>query len=1078
MIEIRNVSFTYEGSEQGKSLDGVSLVIPKGSVTLLCGRSGCGKTTITRLINGLVPHFYKGTIEGDIRINGESILQKSVQQLAKKVGSVFQNPRSQFFNVDAVSELVFGCENMRFTRESMEQRLRETTALFGLEDLAGHSLFAMSGGEKQRIACASVSMPDPDILVLDEPTSNLDLISIRELSGIIAKWKAAGKTVVVADHRLNYLKDVADRVVLIDGGKVVRETSGKEFFGTEDTRLHEMGLRSVCTPKVKQERDTVGEEENLRVRNLHFVYEDGVGVEVKDLFLPGGRIIGIVGENGAGKSTLVRCLCGLQKNSGSFYLDEQRLSSKELLGISYLVMQDVNHQLFTESVEEEIRLSVPKEKSEEADAIVNDLVTEMDLEEYRKLHPMSLSGGQKQRVAVASAFASGKRFLFFDEPTSGLDYEHMKAFSDRLKDVRNRDATPVVITHDVELIAEACDYVIMVSEGRVKWSGPCNGDTMQSIEDHFNNKKVKTREEKTVKQKSPIAQVWELGESGHRQIILSVVLAVFGVLAGIIPFICASKIVVMLIGGIADFDSYLPYLIIGGGSYLLNTILYTWALGISHKATFRILKEIREKLLRKLPMLPLGTIMEMKSGRLKTTIVDQVESMETTLAHVFPEIVSNIGGFLAVWIYMFVIDWRLALLAMIPLPVGMAFMMASMKGYGENYAKSVEITTAMNDSLIEYTGGIEVIKAYNQGSESYATLKERCLANASFFYNWMDQCKSNIYAMIIAPATMLTVLPFGWLFYQNGSLTFEEFVTIIILSLCVTGPLLAVMDFVDTLAKLGTVVGNVNAILNGKEQEHRFSGNTVIADNSIELRDVGFAYTEGQDAVLKGVTLNIPAGSKTALVGPSGSGKSTIAKLIAGFWDADTGSILLGNEDTKNIPLTSLYDRISYVSQENFLFDDTVMENIRMGKREASDEEVIACAKASGCDEFIRKLERGYETRVGGGGAHLSGGERQRIAIARAMLKDAPIVILDEATAYIDPENEAVIQEAVGKLVKGKTLIVIAHRLSTITDSDQIVLVHDGKIEATGTQEELLKTSALYKSMWEAHIGAKGGAAA
>ncbi|MCR4756689.1 MAG: ABC transporter ATP-binding protein/permease [Butyrivibrio sp.] len=581
-----------------------------------------------------------------------------------------------------------------------------------------------------------------------------------------------------------------------------------------------------------------------------------------------------------------------------------------------------------------------------------------------------------------------------------------------------------------------------------------------------------------MKQKSPLAQVWELGASGHKQIIISVFLAFVGVLAGIVPFICASKIVVMLIAGEKELSMYLPALLIGGATYLLNTLLYAWALGISHKATFKILKEIRERLLAKLPKLPLGTIMEMKCGRLKTTIVDQVESMETTLAHVFPEVVSNLGGFLAIWIYMFVIDWRMALISMITIPIGMGLMISVFASYGESYARSVEITSSMNDSLIEYTSGIEVIKAYNQGNDSYATLKERCIANASFYYNWMDSCKSNIYAMIIAPATMLTVLPFGWLFYEKGTLSFENFITIIILSLCLMGPLLAVMDYVDTLAKLGTVVDNVNKVLHAKEQQRSKEKDVQIRDNNIELKNVGFAYTDDQEAVIKGISLKIPAGSKTALVGPSGSGKSTIAKLIAGFWDADTGSILVGGEDTKNIPLENLYENISYVSQDNFLFDDTVMENIRMGRLSATDEEVIACAKASGCDEFINNLEKGYQTVVGGGGAHLSGGERQRIAIARAMLKDAPIVILDEATAYVDPENEAVIQEAVNKLVKGKTLIVIAHRLSTITDSDQIVLVCDGQIEASGTHEELLCNSPMYKSMWEAHIGSKRGDAA
>ncbi len=578
-----------------------------------------------------------------------------------------------------------------------------------------------------------------------------------------------------------------------------------------------------------------------------------------------------------------------------------------------------------------------------------------------------------------------------------------------------------------------------------------------------------------MKQESPLAGIWKLGESGHTQIILSVILALIGVFAGIVPYVEASKIVVLMIQENTDLALYIPHFVIGVTGYIANTLLYTGALGISHKATFRILKEIREKLLRKLPKLPLGTIMEMKSGKLKQIIVDQVDSMETTLAHVFPEMTSNIAGFFAVWIYMFIIDWRLALIAMVPLPVGMGFMCSSMVGYGQQYQKSVEITTNMNESLIEYTGGIEVIKAYNQAGDSYASLKERCIANASFFYNWMKSCKTNIYAMIIAPATALTVLPFGWLFYNAGTLTFEEFIIIEMLSLCVTAPLLAAMDFVDTLAKLGTVVQNVNEILEAKEQNHSNTSKTKELAGDIKLNEVEFAYTDGQDAVLKGINLSIQKGSKTALVGPSGSGKSTIAKLIAGFWDVDNGSILFGDIDAKDIPLEHIYDKISYVSQDNFLFDDTVLENIRMGKIGASDEEVISCAKASGCHDFIMSLEKGYDTNVGGGGAHLSGGERQRIAIARAMLKNAPIVILDEATAYIDPENESVIQEAVSKLVEGKTLIVIAHRLSTIVDSDQIVLVNDGQIEAIGTHAELLINSSAYNSMWQAHIGAKDG---
>ena len=325
----------------------------------------------------------------------------------------------------------------------------------------------------------------------------------------------------------------------------------------------------------------------------------------------------------------------------------------------------------------------------------------------------------------------------------------------------------------------------------------------------------------------------------------------------------------------------------------------------------------------------------------------------------------------------------------------------------------------------------------------------------------------------VSPTTLVTVLPVGWLLYQSGSLEMETFITTIILSLGIAGPLLAAMNFVDDLAKVGTTVGEVDAILASPEQDHG-DASVALGQMDITLSHVSFGYHQGEEN-LHDVSLEIPAGSMTALVGPSGSGKSTIAKLIAGFWDAPDGRITLAGHDLREIPLAQLYDQVAFVAQDTYLFDDTVRENIRMGRPSASDVEVEQVAKLAGCDDFIRNLENGYDTRVGGGGAHLSGGERQRITIARAMLKDAPVVILDEATAYIDPENEAIIQQAVAQLVRGKTVIVVAHRLSTIVDADQICVVDKGCIVANGRHEALLDTCALYREMWLAHIGGKDG---
>ncbi len=580
-----------------------------------------------------------------------------------------------------------------------------------------------------------------------------------------------------------------------------------------------------------------------------------------------------------------------------------------------------------------------------------------------------------------------------------------------------------------------------------------------------------------MKQKSPLLRIWELGESEHKRLSGAIISALIGVLGGVIPYIAAAQIIIGMVSANQDLTYYLVWCGVGLAGYLARTLLYNFALALSHQAAFSILKEIRQRVLKKLPKLPLGTVMDTKSGRLKQIIVDQVESMETTLAHLLPEMTSNIIGPICVLIYLFVLDWRMALLSLVSLPVGMVFMMAIMKDYSKDWESAVKTTQEMNETIVEYISGIEVIKAFNQGKHSYAKFSDRVKANASYYYNWMKRCQFNMsLAYSIAPTTLVTVLPVGWLLYRTGSLTVETFLTCIILCLGLVTPLLKAMSFIDNLAKIGTTVASIDEFLEGEEQRHA-AAPAKLAAYDISLQNVSFGYHADKE-ILHGVTLNIPAGSMTALVGPSGGGKSTIAKLIAGFWDVTGGAISLGGVDVKEIPLEQLYEQTAFVSQDNYLFDDTILENIRMGKSSASNQEVEAVAKAAGCDGFIRALEYGYETKVGGGGAHLSGGERQRIAIARAMLKDAPIVILDEATAYIDPENEAVIQKAVAKLIKGKTVIVIAHRLSTITDADQIVVVKNGQIEAVGAHENLLVDCALYHSMWQAHLGTKDGDAA
>ncbi|MDD3415008.1 MAG: ABC transporter ATP-binding protein [Lachnospiraceae bacterium] len=577
-----------------------------------------------------------------------------------------------------------------------------------------------------------------------------------------------------------------------------------------------------------------------------------------------------------------------------------------------------------------------------------------------------------------------------------------------------------------------------------------------------------------MKQKNPLFRIWEMGKDEHGGLIRAIVAALIGVILGFAPYIAAAQIIFAMLQANKDPRFYLTWCVIALTGHLLKTLLYNLALSMSHKATFSILKNIRLQMVDKLPKLPLGTVIDTSSGKMKQIIVDLVDSMETTLAHLLPEMTSNLVGPLLVIVYLFVLDWRMALISLISIPIGFAFMMLVMGGYSKDYAGAVKTTAAMNETIVEYIGGIEVIKAFNQGKNSYQKFSQRVLANAAYYYNWMKKCQLNMsLAYAIAPATLITVLPFGWLFYTSGSLSADVFITCIILALSIVGPLVAAMSFTDNLAKIGTTVQMVDEILASPEQQHG-SVPVQLGQPDIALSHVSFGYHTEKE-ILHDVSLKLPAGSMTALVGPSGSGKSTLAKLIAGFWDVDQGTVSLGGVDERKIPLTQLYDQVAFVSQDNYLFDETVRENIRMGKLSATDAQVEAAAKAAGCDGFIRNLENGYGTKVGGGGTHLSGGERQRIAIARAMLKDAPVVILDEATAYIDPENEAIIQKAVARLVAGKTVIVIAHRLSTIVGADQIVVVQDGRIEGTGKHGQLLENCPLYNKMWQAHMGAKDG---
>lgn len=484
MIEMKNVCFTYAGERTEGGIKDVSLTVARGEAVLLCGCSGCGKTTLTRLMNGLIPHYYEGELSGSVTVSGGIVSDTPLYDMAKSVGSVFQNPCSQFFNVDTDSELAFACENLGMPEQEVRDRVRYTVSELALEPLLGRSIFELSGGEKQKIACGSVSALKPDIIVLDEPTSNLDAEGIRTLKAVIKQWKNEGKTIVIAEHRLHFMEGIADRVLYMKNGSIAEEYKGMEFFEQPLSFYADRGLRipNLTLLSRMQEESQDGNGYCI-LKNMYYNYKDGKTVlDIPKLFLPTGKATAVIGKNGAGKTTLMKSICGLLKHDkGVLELNGKRYRAKKRLSVCYQVMQDVNHQLFTESVLDEVLLSMKQEDEQKAEEILKKL----DLLELKELHPISLSGGQKQRVAIASAFAADRELFVFDEPTSGLDFWHMKQVADHIKALTAKGKTVFIVTHDPEFIMACCDHILHLEQGKVWNCFPLDEKGVQKMKEFF-----------------------------------------------------------------------------------------------------------------------------------------------------------------------------------------------------------------------------------------------------------------------------------------------------------------------------------------------------------------------------------------------------------------------------------------------------------------------------------------------------------------------------------------------------------------------------------------------------------------
>ena len=555
---------------------------------------------------------------------------------------------------------------------------------------------------------------------------------------------------------------------------------------------------------------------------------------------------------------------------------------------------------------------------------------------------------------------------------------------------------------------------------------------------------------------------------------LSVILSIVSIMSGLIPFYCVYRLVDAYIAGSIENSVIIFWGVIGILAYTVKVVCFGFSTGLSHYVAYYVLEGLRLKIAEAFLKAPLGDVQAHSIGEIKNVIVDRIEEIEPPLAHMIPEGSGHLVLPAVSLIALFFIDFRVALGSLLSLPIGFVFMLITFAISGKSMKKYMESNTRLNSVIVEYIEGIEVIRAFGKAGSSYKKYADTVLEYKGFVIDWLRKTRVTMkLAFAFMPATLLGVVPVGLYLVSCGSLSVSEMILAVMLALSMVVSFAKLEIFANSIRQMKYTVDQTEAFLNMTRLSEPESEAT-LKGIDVHLKNVRFSYSEKSGEILHGIDLTLPEGSYTALVGPSGGGKSTLARLIARFWDVCDGSIKIGGVDLRNIPISQLSELVSFVTQDNFLFQASVKENIRIGNPLATDEEVMTAAKKACCDEFISKLPDGYDTSAGEAGKKLSGGEKQRIAIARIILKNAPIVILDEATAFTDPENEHLIQQSISELTKGKTLLVIAHRLSTVKDADKIVVLNGGIVEAIGTHKELLKGSPLYKKMWSAHIGANG----
>ena len=557
-------------------------------------------------------------------------------------------------------------------------------------------------------------------------------------------------------------------------------------------------------------------------------------------------------------------------------------------------------------------------------------------------------------------------------------------------------------------------------------------------------------------------------------IIFPVIAAIIGAACGIVPYFAIASIMTQLIDGTSDYRVFVPYVGLVFAGFAGAIIGHSISTIGSHNLAFSIIEDTRKRVVEKLSRLSMGTIEEKSSGKWSQFIVETIDKMEKPIAHVIPEVLANVLIPIIIVVIIFTLNWKIGLANLVTLPLGMLFSMLMMKDYEVKSKRYVEASKKMNAAAVEYIQGIKVIKAFNKSASSYDKFQKAVEDNRDSMLDWyLSVCFAMTAAMEVLPSTLLFVLPVGLYLFMTGGIAIPTLIMCVLLSYASYKPLLKAMAYTDTIANVRVVFGEIQSVLDLPEMVR---ADTAGAPQGFDVRfeNVVFGYDGATGTtVFDGLNFTAKEGELTAIVGSSGSGKSTVAKLLAGFWNVNGGRITIGGADIGSMSLERNMRLVTYVSQENFLFNKSIRDNLKMAKENATDKEIEAACKKASCDDFIKSLPEGYDTDAGNAGGKFSGGERQRITIARALLKDSPIVVLDEATAYSDPENEAVIQQSIDNLVKNKTVIMIAHRLSTVVNADKIIVLEKGRIAAEGTHAELLRSSPLYKKMWQSHISGK-----